>query len=148
MHPAADPPDPDDDLLLAEARRAAGHAYAPYSGWRVGAAVACADGPGLIHRGVNVENGSYGLTICAERSAIVAAATAGLRRLDRIALTCRDARGDLVATIVPCGACLQVLAEFGAADTRIVIDGRGVFRLRDFLPHPFAAGSLRGARSE
>ena len=138
----------DDDLLLAEARQAAGHAYAPYSGWHVGAAATFADGPGLVHRGTNVENGSYGLTICAERSAIFAAATAGLRRLERIALTCRDAGGDLIATIAPCGACLQVIAEFGTPDTRIVIDGRGVYRLRDFLPRPFTAETLRGARLE
>jgi cytidine deaminase len=134
----------DDDALLAEARLAAEHAYAPYSEWRVGAAAIFADGPGLIHRGANVENGSYGLTICAERSAIFAAATAGLRRLDRIALTCFDTTGGRVATIAPCGACLQVIAEFGTPDTRIVIDGRGVFRLRDFLPLPFGAEVLRG----
>jgi cytidine deaminase len=133
----------DDDALLEEARRAAAHAYAPYSGWHVGAAAVFADGPGLILRGANVENVSYGLTICAERSAICAAATAGLRRLDRIAITCRDAEGDLVAKIAPCGACLQVIAEFGTPDTRIVIDGRGEFQLHDFLPLPFAAESLR-----
>jgi cytidine deaminase len=136
----------DDETLLAEARRAAERAYAPYSGWRVGAAAVFSDGPGLIQRGTNVENGSYGLTICAERSAIFAAATAGLRRLDRIAITCRDAGGGLVAKIAPCGACLQVIAEFATPDTRIVIDGRGVFRLQDFLPLPFDAETLQGHR--
>lgn len=128
------------DALLAAAREAAIHAYAPYSGWQVGAAVMFTDGGGQIQRGANVENGSYGLTLCAERAAIVAAATAGLRKLGRLALTCRDASGRLVPGIVPCGACLQVIAEFGVPDTEIVIDGGGSFRLADFLPRPFGTG--------
>jgi cytidine deaminase len=89
------------------------------------------------HVGANVENGSYGLTICAERSAIFAAVVAGGRRLTRVAITCRDGKGALVAKIAPCGACLQVIAEFGGPDTSILIDGRGSFRLADFLPRPF-----------
>jgi cytidine deaminase len=131
------------DPLIAAARQAAGHAYAPYSGWHVGAAAVFAETPTEVYRGANVENGSYGLTICAERTAIVAAATAGRRRLTRIALTCRDKDGTLVAKIAPCGACLQVIAEFGTADTEILIDGRGSFRLRDFLPLPFGAETLK-----
>ena len=98
---------------------------------------------GAIFRGANVENGSYGLTICAERSAICSAVVAGGRRLERIAVTCRNSAGELIAKIAPCGACLQVIAEFGTADTQIVIDGRGVFRLSDFLPLPFGADSLK-----
>ena len=96
------------------------------------------------HRGANVENGSYGLTICAERAAIFAGVAAGGRRLVRVALTCRDGEGTLVAKIAPCGACLQVIAEFGSAETVIEIDGRGTFRLADFLPRPFEAESLKG----
>jgi len=134
---------PSAEALLAAARQAADHAYAPYSGWHVGAAAVFAEAPTEVIRGANVENGSYGLTICAERTAIVAAATAGLRRLARIALTCRDQDGTLVAKIAPCGACLQVIAEFGTGDTEILIDGRGSFRLRDFLPLPFGADSLK-----
>jgi cytidine deaminase len=134
---------PSADDLLAAAREAARNAYAPYSGWQVGAAAVFTEAPTELHRGANVENGSYGLTICAERTAIVSAVTAGLRRLARIALTCRDADGTLVATIAPCGACLQVIAEFGTADTEILIDGRGSFRLHDFLPRPFTGETLR-----
>jgi cytidine deaminase len=129
--------------LVALAREVAGHAYSPYSGWKVGAAVVFAETTGP-HAGANVENGSYGLTICAERAAIFAGVAAGGRKLVRVALTCRDRDGALVAKIAPCGACLQVLAEFGSADTTIEIDGRGTFRLADFLPRPFEADSLKG----
>jgi cytidine deaminase len=128
------------DPLVAAARKAAEHAHAPYSGWHVGAAVVFADADGPPFVGANVENGSYGLTICAERTAICAGVVAGHRRLVRVGLTCRDAAGDPVPRIVPCGACLQVIAEFGAADTEIVIDGGGTFRLADFLPRPFGVG--------
>lgn len=129
--------------LVTLAREAAGHAYSPYSGWKVGAAVRFAE-TAEPHRGTNVENGSYGLTICAERAAIFAGVAAGGRRLLQVALTCRDREGALVAKIAPCGACLQVIAEFGSADTAIEIDGRGTFRLADFLPRPFEADSLKG----
>ena len=129
---------PSDDDLLGLARLAAEQAHSPYSGWHVGAAVVFAETP-APHVGVNVENGSYGLTICAERAAICAGVVAGHRRLVRIALTGTDAAGARVAGIVPCGACLQVIAEFGAPDTEIVIDGGGTFRLADFLPRPFGA---------
>jgi cytidine deaminase len=127
---------PSDEELLSLARLAAGRAYSPYSGWHVGAAVVFTETP-AAHVGVNVENGSYGLTICAERAAICAGVVAGGRRLTRVVLTCRDSDGQPVATIAPCGACLQVIAEFGGPDTAIVIDGRGTFRLADFLPKPF-----------
>jgi cytidine deaminase len=131
-----EPPAP--DALVTIARAAAAHAYSPYSGWRVGAAVVFAE-TAVPHGGANVENGSYGLTICAERTAICAGVVAGHRRLLRIALTCTDASGDRVRGIVPCGACLQVMAEFGTPDTEVVIDGGGTFRLADFLPRPFGA---------
>lgn len=135
------PPVADD--LIARARQVAARAYSPYSGWQVGAAVVFAerDEPFV---GANVENGSYGLAICGERAAIFAGVAAGGRRLLRVGLTCRDREGTLVAKIAPCGACLQVIAEFGAPDTLIEIDGRGSFRLADFLPRPFEADSLKG----
>lgn len=128
--------------LVALAREVARQAYSPYSGWTIGAAVVFAETTGL-HAGANVENGSYGLSICAERAAIFAGVAAGGRQLLRVSLTCRDRDGSLVTTIVPCGACLQVIAEFGSDDTTIEIDGRGTFRLADFLPRPFAADSLK-----
>lgn len=127
----------DTATLLQIARDAAARAYSPYSGWRVGAAIEFAEGG--IYPGANVENVSYGLTICAERTAVVAGVVAGGRRLTRVAISCFDSTGELVATVVPCGACLQVLAEFGGGDTAVIIDGGGQFQLRDFLPHPFAA---------
>lgn len=134
---------PTDDVLLAAARAAGTNAHSPYSGWKVGSAALFAETGDAIHRGANVENGSYGLTICGERSAIFAGVVAGGRRLVRIALTCTDSSGALVAKIAPCGACLQVIAEFGTPDTAIVIDGRGAFRLADFLPLPFGADTLK-----
>lgn len=134
--PAAVSDTPGDELIQT-ARDAARQAYSPYSGWRVGAAIEWADGS--IVRGANVENVSYGLTICAERSAVVAGVTAGQRRLVRVAISCTDQAGQRVPAVTPCGACLQVLAEFGDADTEVCIDGGGRFQLRDFLPRPFAA---------
>ena len=134
---------PSDDALLAAARAAGTNAHSPYSGWKVGSAALFAETGAAVHRGANVENGSYGLTICGERSAIFAGVVAGGRRLVRIALTCTDSSGALVAKIAPCGACLQVIAEFGTPDTVIVIDGRGRFRLADFLPLPFGADTLK-----
>lgn len=140
--PATEPL-PSDDALLAAARAAGGNAHSPYSGWKVGAAAVFAETGGTVFRGANVENGSYGLTICGERSAIFAGVVAGGRRLVRIALTCRDSSGALVAKIAPCGGCLQVIAEFGSHETVIVIDGRGTFRLAEFLPLPFGADTLK-----
>jgi cytidine deaminase len=150
IHPPRRPnamPTPLHESLLAEARAAAANAHSPYSGWRVGAAVVFAETPAAVFRGTNVENGSYGLTICAERSAISAGVVAGGRRLVRVGLVCFAANGSRVDGIVPCGACLQVIQEFGSPDTEIVIDGGGVFHLADFLPRPFGAdvtAPLRG----
>lgn len=133
---------PELTALLEKAREAAACAYSPYSGWRVGAAVEFAEEISQ-HAGANIENASYGLTICAERVAIFSGVLAGGKTLLRVALTCRDRDGNLVAKIAPCGACLQVIAEFGSPDTMIEIDGRGTFRLADFLPLPFGADDLK-----
>ena len=93
------------DDLVERARASRKNAYAPYSGFAVGAALLAKNGE--IYSGANVENASYGLAICAERSAVASAVTAGQREFAAIAV----AGPDSVAT-VPCGACRQVLSEF------------------------------------
>jgi len=101
--------------LSRAARAARRHAYAPYSRFRVGAAVQA--GPGVF-TGVNVENASYGLTVCAERAAVAAMVTAGARRLDAVAV----ASGTTPPT-PPCGMCLQTLAEFAGAALPVLLVG-------------------------
>lgn len=91
--------------LLEQAREAAKKAYAPYSGYKVGAALRCQDG--TIFTGCNVENASYSLTICAERTAVFKAISEGYREYDSIAIYV-----DSEVLFPPCGACRQVLYEF------------------------------------
>jgi len=126
-----------DLALLAFAREAKEKAYAPYSEFRVGAAV-YADGD--IYQGVNVENAAYGSTLCAERGAVMAAVAAGARTIDAVAVV-----GDSEAPTVPCGACRQVLAEFNPS-MRVVMGGRTdevmVMTLDELLPEAFVRGYL------
>lgn len=86
---------------------------------------------------------AHGLTLCAERNAIAAGIAAGHRTLVQIAITVHDRTGNPLTGIVPCGACLQVIAEFGTPDAQIVINGGGIFRLADFLPRPLPHDELR-----
>jgi cytidine deaminase len=117
--------------LIARAREVADRAYAPYSHFRVGAAVQ--DANGVSYVGCNVENASYGLTVCAERNAIFAAVAAGAARpFSAIAVTCLD------GACSPCGACRQVMAEHLTSDAPVHIDGVGQFTVRQLLPHGFA----------
>jgi cytidine deaminase len=134
-------PSPDDLLseLLERARAARARAYAPYSGFAVGAALATASG--RIVEGCNVENASYGLSLCAERVALAAAVAAG----DRAFVALAVAGPDGVAT-APCGACRQVLAEF-APDLRIVYalpGGVAETTLGALLPAAFALRRASG----
>ena len=120
------------ETLVEAAREARERAYAPYSGFRVGAAILTDSGE--IFSGCNVENGSYGLTICAERSAVAAAVTAGHRRFERLVVV-----ADRDEAVSPCGACRQVLAEFGP-DLEVVGVGEGetvTWTVGSLLPSPF-----------
>ncbi len=125
-------------LLFEAAERAAGGAYAPYSGLRVGAAVTGRDG--RAHLGVNVENASFPVGVCAERVALGAAVLAGVRDLAIVAVATADGRD-----AVPCGACLQALAEFG--DPVIVCRLGGEPRalaVHDLLRSPFRSPAEAG----
>ena len=124
----------DKKALITAASEARKNAYCPYSHYRVGAAILGADG--RIYTGVNVENLSFGLTVCAERNAVGAMAAGGCQRLLSVAVATKDGGS-------PCGACRQVLIEF-AADPRTVAvilaaeDGRLVeMTLADLLPSAF-----------
>ena len=100
--------------LLAEAREALASAYAPYSNFPVGAAVLLSDG--TIYRGCNVENASFGLTICAERAAVFNAIADGRMDIAAVAVVTSAPR-----LCKPCGACRQVIAEFSQADNPIIV---------------------------
>jgi cytidine deaminase len=126
------------DALISAARGAQARAYAPYSKFRVGAALESADGK--VFLGCNVENASYGLTICAERAAVCAAVSAGVTRFRRAVVV-----SDVDPPAAPCGACRQVLAEFGLD---LPIDGVGSktsvrWRLSDLLPAAFGPEQLQ-----
>ncbi len=125
------------DRLVQEARRAMKRAYNPYSGFAVGAAIATAEG--VIVTGCNVENASYGHTICAERTAAVKAVSEGHRRFQRIAIVSSSSE-----PVAPCGACRQFLYEF-APDLEIVMAGRRTRRtvkLGEILPLAFGPSDL------
>ena len=123
--------------LVRRARAVQKHAYCPYSKFRVGAALEAADG--RVYVGTNVESASYGLTICAERMAIGAAVADGARGFSRIVVAT-----DADPPASPCGACRQLLAEFGL-DLEVIAVGPKTERrwvLRDLLPDAFARAAL------
>lgn len=120
------------DRLVEAARAAQEHAHCPYSRYRVGAALETGDGRVFV--GSNVENASYGLTICAERAAVVSAVSAGVRNFRRIVIA-----SDSEPPAPPCGACRQVLAEFGS---ELEVESVGPLQtrrwtLRELLPDAF-----------
>ena len=128
----------DPDNLLARARECLDRAYAPYSRFQVAAAVL--DDRGRVFTGVNVENISYGLSMCAERVAIFTAIAAGARRITAVAITSNGAE-----LLSPCGACRQVIAEFAAPDTAVYCDAAGTphrWSVAELLPDGFTASRL------
>lgn len=121
--------------LLEHARRAATRAHAPYSCFRVGAAVVAG---GHIFTGCNVENASLGLSMCAERVAAFKAVSEGHATLSQIAVSCIDAPpGSGPEGRMPCGACRQVLAELAAPNTPVWVDGAGELSVASLLPEAF-----------
>ena len=124
------------EQLLATARSAARKAHAPYSQFRVGAALLCSNGE--IVEGCNVENASYGLSICAERVALFSAVAQGLEPQE-LAVSCLDAPADGPDGLrMPCGACRQVIQELMPAQATVHIDGVGSRHLAELLPDAFS----------
>jgi cytidine deaminase len=123
--------------LLAAACAAQEQAYAPYSHYAVGAAVLAADGN--LYTGANVENASFGLTICAERTAVFNMVSAGVREIRAVAVCTMNG-------VAPCGACRQVMAEFVRADIPVyLVDESGRVQettLFTLLPHHFGPADL------
>jgi cytidine deaminase len=129
---------PRTDPLIKKARAAAARAYSPYSRFRVGAALVAESG--AVFTGCNVENASYGLTICAERSAVFQMVAAGETAFDRIVIYTPTA-----TPTAPCGACRQVLNEFNPdAEVLSLCDGPDVVRstVRELLPGAFGPANL------
>lgn len=126
------------DPLLAAALAVRGNAFAPFSKFKVGAAVE--DESGRIHTGCNVENATYGLTVCAERVAIFKAISEGARQFKRVAVA-----ADTDALTPPCGACRQILWEFCGDVEIILVNPRGKtesYRLKELFPKPFDVSYL------
>jgi cytidine deaminase len=130
----------DGEALVARAGETRERAYAPYSHYLVGAAVLTEDGS--VFTGCNVENASYGLTVCAERVAVFSAVAAGHKRITAVAIL-TPSRG------APCGACRQVLLEFGGGELEVHLadpeGGRRKRTLADLLPEAFGPDDLRAA---
>lgn len=127
------------EKLIELAKEAMEKAYAPYSGYKVGAALLCADG--TVYQGCNIENAAYGPTNCAERTAVFKAVYDGHRDFAAIAV-CGGKDGVIAGSFPPCGVCRQVLREFCADDFKIYMADRDSYKtvtLADLLPYSFQA---------
>lgn len=124
--------------LIDRAYKAMEQAYVPYSGFQVGAAVFAGD---KIYTGCNIENASYGATICAERCAIFKAVSDGHRNIEKIAIV--SSAGDFT---MPCGICRQVMAEFMRDGTIIVTNNKEIkeFKITQLLPAAFSLTDMKG----
>jgi cytidine deaminase len=126
------------EQLIKAAAKAREAAYAPYSHFQVGAAALTDNG--ILYTGCNIENASYGLTVCAERTAIFSAIAAGEKRIAAVAVI-----ADTPEPTAPCGACRQVMAEFGVEDV-IMANTKGEIcklKLRELLPYSFSGSDIR-----
>ncbi len=127
-----------DDVLVRAALAVRENAHAPFSKFRVGAAIE--DASGKIHTGCNIENATYGLTICAERVAILKAISEGAREFKRVVVA-----ADTDMLTPPCGACRQILWEFSGDIEIVLVNLRGTketLRLKNLFPRPFDASFL------
>ena len=126
------------ETLIAAAREAREQAYAPYSGFRVGAALLCEDGS--IFKGCNIENSSFGATNCAERTAIFAAIANGKRKFKALAVYAQTDE-----PIMPCGICRQVLAELAPNLTLILLgnNSRVDITIKELIPQAFSQRFLK-----
>lgn len=135
-----------EEAVVRRMRSLVGRSYSPYSRFRV--ASIAVDEEGRMHPGVNVENASYGLTMCAERVAIFNAITNGARRIRRVYVATEAGK-----PVPPCGACLQVMMEHGGPDTEVILVSLSSgeverYRLKDLLPRAFTRSMLEAGRSE
>lgn len=125
--------------LIRKSMETRKHAYAPYSGYKVGAAVYT--GNGSIYSGCNIENATYGATNCAERTAIFKAVSEGERLIRAIAITGGPEAGDELEYAYPCGICRQVISEFADGDTVIIVavseEDYRVYKVEELLPEAF-----------
>ena len=126
------------EKLIKVAKAAMEKAYAPYSGYKVGAALLCADG--TVYTGCNIENAAYSPTVCAERTAVFKAVSEGKREFSAIAV-CGGKNGVITGFFPPCGVCRQVMAEFCPKDFTVYLVGaEGTYRtctLGELLPESF-----------
>ena len=132
------------EALVQEAMQAMQNAYVPYSGFKVGAALLCADG--TVYRGCNIENAAYGPSNCAERTAIFKAVSEGRRSFTAIAVV-GGKNGAVTDIFPPCGVCRQVMMEFCDPETFQIIlaaaDGKyKIYSLKELLPEGFGPDNL------
>ena len=131
--------------LINKAKQAAEMSYAPYSGFKVGAAVLTSDG--RIYSGCNIENASYGATNCAERTAIFKAVSDGAQKITAVAVTGGIVGRAPVDYAYPCGVCRQVMQEFGGSSLQVIVaksvEEYQVFTLNELLPFGFGGESIK-----
>ena len=132
------------EKLCELAKQAMQHAYVPYSGYQVGAALLCSDG--TVYQGCNIENAAYSPTNCAERTAFFKAVYDGHRAFEAIAV-CGGKGGVITGAVPPCGVCRQVMREFCGDDFKVYLihpEGYEALTLGDLLPHSFSAQEHMG----